>query len=106
MGRKTALYPHYFLRCVLREINLTIVFTVPLSFCREVYTFKLSRSAKNLHTDFYSLVGSTLENLPLNQAVVGSVIVKLYQCSLLFVAYLFSSKRKNFSRALCRGWSF
>ena len=74
MGRKTALYPHYFLRCVLREINSTIVFTVSLSFYREGYPFRLSRSVKNLHTDFYSLVGSTLENLPLNQAVVGSVI--------------------------------
>lgn len=52
------------------------------------------------------LVDSTLENLPLNQAVVGSVILKLYQCSLSFVAYLFSSKSKNLSRVLCCGWGF
>ena len=77
-------------------------FTVPLS-CREVHPFKLNIS-KN--TDFYMLVDSTLENLPLNQAVVGSVILKLYQCSLSFVAYLFSSKSKNLSRVLCCGWGF
>lgn len=35
-------------------------------------------NSKILRTDFHIMVDSTWENLPLSQAVVGSVIQKLY----------------------------
>lgn len=35
-------------------------------------------NSKILHTDFHIMIDSTWENLPLNQAVVGSVVQKLY----------------------------